>query len=94
MDGVTILSVGEYVETFGENLITKRLNLIKPEYVIISNYNTSNYYFSFFGQDYAGLIYDYVRKNYSQEHEFGKKLMFIIYKRIWFIVGLKAQPTL
>ena len=71
-----------YVETFGENLITKRLNLIKPEYVIISNYNTSNYYFSFFGQDYAGLIYDYVRKNYSQEHEFGKKLMFIIYKRI------------
>ena len=71
-----------YVETFGENLITKRLNLIKPEHVIISNYNTSNYYFSFFGQDYAGLIYDYVRKNYSQEHEFGKKLMFIIYKRI------------
>ena len=71
-----------YVETFGENLITKRLNLIKPEHVIISNYNTSNYYFSFFGQDYAGLIYDYVRKNYSQENEFGKKLMFIIYKRI------------
>ena len=71
-----------YVETFGEDLILKRLDLIKPEYIILSNYNTSNYYFSFFGQDYAGEIYSYVLKNYSLEKEFGKNLRFMIYKRI------------
>ena len=71
-----------YVETFGEDLILKRLDLIKPEYIILSNYNTSNYYFSFFGQDYAGEIYSYVLKNYSLEKEFGKNLRFMVYKRI------------
>ena len=70
-----------YVETFGEELITKRLDFIKPEYIVISNYNTSNYYYSYFGQDYAGGIYNYILKNYSLEKEFGKNLMFMIYKR-------------
>ena len=70
-----------YVETFGEELITKRIDFIKPEYIVISNYNTSNYYYSYFGQDYAGEIYSYILKNYSLEKEFGKKLMFMIYKR-------------
>ena len=70
-----------YVETFGEELITKRIDFIKPEYIVISNYNTSNYYYSYFGQDYAGEIYNYILKNYSLEKEFGKKLMFMIYKR-------------
>ena len=70
-----------YVETFGEELITKRLDFIKPEYIVISNYNTSNYYYSYFGQDYAGEIYNYILKNYSLEKEFGKNLMFMIYKR-------------
>ncbi len=70
-----------YVETFGEKLITKRLDFIKPEYIVISNYNTSNYYYSYFGQDYAGGIYNYILKNYSLEKEFGKNLMFMVYKR-------------
>lgn len=70
-----------YVETFGEELITKRLDFIKPEYIVISNYNTSNYYYSYFGQDYAGEIYNYILKNYSLEKEFGKNLMFMVYKR-------------
>lgn len=70
-----------YVETFGEGIVIKRLELIKPKYIIISNYNTSNYYYSFFGQDYAGEIYNYVLKNYTPQKEFGKKLMFIVYRR-------------
>ena len=70
-----------YVETFGENIIIKRLELVKPEYIIISNYNTSNYYYSFFGQDYAGEIYNYILKNYTLQKEFGKKVMFLVYRR-------------
>lgn len=70
-----------YVETFGEDLIVKRLDFIKPKYIIISNYDTSNYYYHLFGQDYAGEIYNYVLKNYSLKKEFYEKLVFMIYER-------------
>lgn len=70
-----------YVETFGEELITKRFDYIKPEYIVISNYNTSNYYYSYFGQDYAGSLYEYITKNYTLEKDIGKNLRFSVYKR-------------
>ena len=70
-----------YVETFSEDVIIKRLDIIKPEYIVISNYNTSNYYYSYFGQDYAGGIYGYVLSNYDKQADFGRKMSFIVYKR-------------
>ncbi len=70
-----------YIETFGEDVIIKRLNIVKPEYIVISNYNTSNYYYSYFGQDYAGEIYGYIISNYDKQADFGRKMSFIVYKR-------------
>lgn len=54
-----------YVETFGENTIIKRLNITKPEYIIINNYDTSAYYFKEFGVDYAQRIQAEIENNYT-----------------------------
>ena len=70
-----------YIETFGEENIIERLKLKKPECIIISTYNTSNYYYSYFGQDYAGYIYEYILENYKKEIVIGKPFAFIVFKR-------------
>lgn len=67
-----------YIETFGEELIIKRFDITTPEYIITSNYDTSNYYYSHFGLDYAGKIYSYILKNYKKETEIGEGLIFTI----------------
>ena len=54
-----------YVETFGEDLITKRLNITKPEFIITTNYDTSAYYYHKFGKDYAVDIKKYITTNYT-----------------------------
>lgn len=56
-----------YVETFGEDLIITRLKRTKPKYIIISDYDTSAYYFKSFGKDYAISIYEYIKTNYEQK---------------------------
>ena len=69
-----------YVEIFGEDLINERLRIIRPEYVILSNYDTSNYYYSYFGKDYAGRIYQYILDNYEKQVTIGKDLVFTVFK--------------
>lgn len=69
-----------YVETFGEKLIIDRLKFTKPEYIVISNYDTSNYYYSYFGQDYAGDIFDFIIKNYTLDARFGQGFVFNVFK--------------
>ena len=69
-----------YTETFGEDVIIKRFEITRPEYIIINNYNTSNYYYSYFGQDYAGKIFDFVQKNYDFQKQIGKGLIFNVYR--------------
>lgn len=54
-----------YVETFGEEIIIKRLEITKPEYIITTNYDTSAYYFRKFGDDYAIETMKYIQKNYA-----------------------------
>ena len=56
-----------YVEVFKENLIIKRLNLIKPKLIIINNYDTSIYYYKNFGKDYAQKIQNWVEEQYTLE---------------------------
>lgn len=70
-----------YVETFGEELIEKRLEKFKPDYIVLSNLNTSNYYYSYFGQDYAGKIFEFVLENYTKQANIGDKLIFTVFKR-------------
>ncbi len=70
-----------YVETFGEEIITARLENFKPEYIIISDYDTSDYYFKSFGEDYAVNILDYINNNYNHIKTIGDKFSYRIYKR-------------
>lgn len=72
-----------YVETFGEDLIIKRLEKIKPEYIIINNYDTSTYYYKEFGKDYAQKILELIKKIYIHECTLREDdLKFDVYKRI------------
>ena len=71
-----------YVETFGEDLVIKRLEIVKPEYIIINNYDTSSYYFKEFGIDYGQEILKWIEKNYKLETIIEDKWMFKIYKSL------------
>lgn len=69
-----------YVETFGENLIMDRLYITKPEYIAVSNYDTSLYYYSKFGEDYAGRIMDYIKENYELVQTIGDEFKFDVFR--------------
>lgn len=69
-----------YVEVFGNNLITNRLNYTKPDYIVINNYDTSVYYYKEFGKDYAKKILNWIEKNYELETVIKDHWDFRIYK--------------
>ena len=54
-----------YVETFGDNIIVKRLKISNPDYIVITDYNTSAYYYEKFGYDYAAGVFEYIKNNYK-----------------------------
>ena len=70
-----------YIETFGEKNIVHRFSVIKPEYVIINNWNTSDYKYKELFGDYGFKILDYIKSNYKIDGTYGKFLKFTIYKR-------------
>lgn len=70
-----------YVETFGDELITAHLRTFKPDYIVISNYDTSAYYYTRFGQDYALDIYDWIRNNYKLDATIDGGMIFEVYKK-------------
>ncbi len=53
-----------FVEAF-EDKVIQDLMLKEPEYIFITNQDTNDYGFTFFGKDYALGIYDYVQNNYD-----------------------------
>lgn len=65
-----------YVETFGEDLIIKRLEKFKPDYIIITDYDTSAYYYKKFGEDYAAQIMAWINKNYSSSFSIARFKIF------------------
>ena len=70
------------METFGEDVIMQRIDITKPEYIIINNYDTSNYYYSAFGKDYAGRITLYIMNNYEFLKSIGDDFSFTVYKKV------------
>ena len=70
-----------YIETFGDKLIVERLKFKTPKYIVITDYNTSNYYYSFYGLDYAGEVLEYIHKNYIREVPQNEGLETYIYKK-------------
>lgn len=55
-----------YTEVFGEETIIKRLEIKKPDYIIINDYNTFAYGFSKFGKDYAQNVMRYINDTYKK----------------------------
>ena len=49
--------------------------------IIFASHN-GNYYYSYFGVDYAGKIFNYILKNYEKQAQIGDKLKFVVFKRI------------
>ena len=54
-----------YVETFGEDRLIKTLKNNKPDYIIMHNFSTSDYYFKSMCNDYGFEICDYIKNEYS-----------------------------
>ena len=69
-----------YVEAFSEDAIISRLKNKKIEYIIITNFDSSDYYYSFFGKDYGVNITKYIKDNYDEINEFIGDSLFKVYK--------------
>lgn len=69
-----------YVEAFGENGIIKRIEAKKPKYIVIVKYDTSDYFYKYFGEDYAKEIFKYIEDNYTKVKEFDNNELFMLYK--------------
>lgn len=75
-----------YVETFGEEIIIERLRQSNPDYIVISDYDTSAYYYTRFGQDYATEVYDWIKNNYKLETIIDGGMVFEVFHN-------KGRPT-
>lgn len=54
-----------YVETFGESRLINALKKDKPDYIIMHNFSTSDYYFKSMCNDYGFEICDFIKNEYS-----------------------------
>ena len=54
-----------YVETFGESRLINSLKNNKPDYIILHNFPTSDYYFKSMCNDYGFEICDFIKNEYS-----------------------------
>ena len=70
-----------YVEVFGEYHIINRIAETIPEFIVISDWDTSSYYFRFFGRDYAIGIMNYINDNYDKVFETDFGLKHVVYRR-------------
>lgn len=70
-----------YVETFGDEKIIKYFEKIKPEYIILNNWDTKDYYYKYICNDYAVSFCNYVAKNYTQEKVIDNGLRYLIFKK-------------
>ncbi len=71
-----------YVESFGEEGIIKRIEAKKPKYIVIVKYDTSEYFYKYFGEDYAKEIFKYIEENYTKVKEFESNELFMVYKSL------------
>jgi len=54
-----------FVDVYGEDNIIRHLSNKKPDYIFITNQDTKDFYYSYFCQDYAKNICQYIHKNYT-----------------------------
>ena len=71
-----------YVETFGEKKIVEHFKSEKPDYIILNNYNTKDYYYAYICQDYALDFCEFVKTNYKQQAIIDNKFKYLIFKKL------------
>lgn len=79
-DDYFISMIPPYVETFEEDYIIKHFKETKPEYIVINNWNTEDYYLSSICYSYAAKFCEYVNENYSKEKVISEKFKYTIFK--------------
>lgn len=79
-DDYFISMIPPYVETFGEDYIINHFQKVKPEYIVINNWSTKDYYLKGICDDYAIQFCKYVNDNYKKEKVISDKFKYTIYK--------------
>lgn len=69
-----------YFETFNEKPIIEHYKKIKPEYIILTNHNTRDYYFEYICEDYAFEFCQFIQENYKLQDVIDNDYRFIIFK--------------
>ncbi len=69
-----------YVESFGEKRIIDHFEKSMPEYIVLTSWKTSDYYFSYICKDYALDFCRFVKKNYFEKATIIGKFNYLIFK--------------
>jgi len=80
-DNFYLTTIPLYTELFGEDKIIENLKKTKPEFIIFTNRDSSDYGKKYICKDYAEEICKYVRMNYASDKMIGASYSMIIYKR-------------
>ncbi|MPM92671.1 hypothetical protein SDC9_139806 [bioreactor metagenome] len=70
-----------YIEVFGEETLLEAFKKDEPDYVVFSNWDSSNYYFKYICRDYALSLCGYIEKNYEPKSIMGDVFKYSIYKK-------------
>ena len=71
-----------YVETFGDEKIIEHFKSDKPDYIILNNLNTKDYYYKYICMDYALEFCQFIKDNYKQEKIIDNDFRYIIFKKL------------
>lgn len=71
-----------YVETFGEEKIVEHFRAEKPDYIVVNNLNTKDYYYEYICQDYALEFCEFIKNNYKLQTVLDNNFRYIIFKKL------------
>ena len=70
-----------YVETFGEDKLIEHFKKTMPEYIVLNNWNTEDYYFEHICNDYAFSFCSFVAEHYTQKKVIDKGFRYLIFQK-------------
>ena len=70
-----------YEETFGIETFRKHFEKNMPKYIIINNWNTSDYYFSMICEDYCLDFCNFIKNNYNEKIKLSDNFSYIIFEK-------------
>lgn len=80
-DNIYISLIPPYIDAFGEKNIIEHFKKDSPDYIILNNWNSQDYGFSYICKDYAVSFCQYVQQNYHYEATIAHKLFYLVYKK-------------